>query len=92
MSPVSAVKNPGPVLSTEHILEEYAQQKLISFRVIDERKSLLYKVIALAELIYSLMDQILGNIVKAVRKIMQFLCMMTVVTEHICEQSKSLLR
>ena len=68
------------------------QQKLISFHVIDERKSLLYKVIALTELIYSLMDQILGNVIEAVREIMQLLCMMAVVAEHLCEQSKGLLR
>ena len=38
------------------------------------------------------MDKIAADLVKTVGKIVKFLCMMAVVTQHICKQGKSLFR
>ena len=67
-------------------------ESLFSRAVLNERQCLLYKVIALTELVDGLMNQVLGNVIKAVREIVQLLCVMAVVAEHISEQSQGFLR
>jgi hypothetical protein len=60
--------------------------------VLYKRKCLLDEVVALAELVDCVVDQIACHVVEAVREIVQLLGVMPVVIEHVVEESERFLR
>ena len=66
--------------------------ELLGSAVFYKRKSLLNQVVALSELVDCLMDEIVSDFIKTMCEIMQLLCMMAVMTQHVSEQCQSLLR
>ena len=60
--------------------------------VFDERKSLFDKVVAFAELVDCVVDQIACHVIETVREIVQFFGVMPVVIEHVVEKRESFLR
>lgn len=60
--------------------------------VLYKRKSLFDKIVALAELVDCVVDQIARHLVEAVREIMQLLGMVSVVVEHVLQKSECFFR
>lgn len=60
--------------------------------VLNERKSLLYKIIALPELVDCIVDKVAGYVVEAMSEVMKLLSVMPVVVKHVFKKSKSLFR
>ena len=58
----------------------------------DERQGLLYKVIALAQLVDRVMDEICGDVVERVSQIVELLGMMTVMVEHVLKKGEGFFR
>ena len=60
--------------------------------ILYQRQGLLNEVVAFAKFIHCVMDQVAGNIVEAVREIVQLFGMVPVVAEHVIEKCESFFR
>ena len=60
--------------------------------ILDKRQGLFNEIVAFAELVDSLMDQVAGNLVKAVSEVVKLLCMMPVMAQHVGQKSQSFFR
>ena len=65
---------------------------LLAVGVGDQGESLLKQVIALAELVDGIVDQVSGDIIKAMAKVVELFGVMAVVVEHILQKCQSFFR